>query len=749
MASFKEIIIDSVLGDMVLGDTLGKTVRYVPDTTTENNNLIIVTDINGQSETLTDVKGLEIIEEVNGDYSLSLTTTLTKNNYAYPLLQEESTIEYNGHEFRIKKLNENRSQKSINAQHVFFDLIDTFVYGIFGGTKSLEDFLTFALNGTGWTFTNVDVVGNVFIPNFGEDNIISLIRTVCNSFQCEVKIEANKNLSFYKELGQYNDAQFRYKHNIQTLKKSVDTSRLATVIKGYGGDGLEVEYISPNVSVFGERHATPLRDERYTIADSLLEACKCEIKDVPEITFDLEVTQINTDATLGDKVWTICEPMGIEYQSRIMAIKTFPLTKKSPVITLSNKKQEFTDILTETRITMDENRKEYRSKIEQTNERITLEVQSVNESISTINVEFGQITLEVEQLGQSISSINLDLDSINLSVEQLNTSVSSIDLELDNITLMVSALDSDLGQVESQLSIQANQISTKVSATDYTGANIVSMINQTASTIKIEAAHINLVGAVSASDITTGTMSADRISGGHIQSANWLSNSFSSPFTVYIGGLSYPSMRVYNGSLSLLNNGSEYLNISAFDTYSTYFNKSIRTPYSFYSTNGNGYGYYKYDDNSYFRIGTSTAAVVVNGTSKASWSSMPKTRLEPSGDGVLDGKEFGANNPASMQPLLTDYFCNIVVDGEKRIDMDSNFMEFVGCFDVFLNDTSTVIVKEKGVDYIVLEGTGTTSFFVMGIQKGKENIVGYSLEEKTDITGETLRDFVPREYERN
>ncbi|MBN6886250.1 phage minor structural protein [Cytobacillus horneckiae] len=61
---------------------------------------------------------------------------------------------------------------------------------------------------------------------------------------------------------------------------------------------------------------------------------------------------------------------------------------------------------------------------------------------------------------------------------------------------------------ESQILIQAGQISSKVSSTDYTGNKVASMINQTATTIKIAAERIDLVGKVTAEMLNVTELSA-------------------------------------------------------------------------------------------------------------------------------------------------------------------------------------------------------------------------------------------------
>lgn len=432
--------------------------------------MLIITDINGNSEALTNAQNIEVNEEVNGDFNISFTSFLTeKDAHSYPLLQEESVVETEDNaEFRVKKLNETRNRKSGTFQHIFFDLIGHRKYDIIGGTKLIDEVFSYILNGTEWTFENVDVDNYELVANFGNDNAVALIRSACEIFKCEIKIEPNKHIKICKEIGEDNDEQFRYRHNIKTLKRTVDTTNLTTIIKGYGGNGLEVTYRSPMADIYGEIHAEPITDERITTQETMINRLQEAINDVPEISIELEVSQLGFEVGLGNKVWLIYEPLNIEFQTRVIAIKTFPFTKKSPVVTLSNKKKTFTDQLTETRIEIKENQKETRSRFEQTNEHFTMEVERVEESIAVVVVE---------------------ADNIRQSVEAVEESVAAVNIRADNIVVSVQSLDSRMGNAEASISVQAGLISQKVSRD-----GIISAINQSPEVIELDASKINLLG---------------------------------------------------------------------------------------------------------------------------------------------------------------------------------------------------------------------------------------------------------------
>ena len=104
------------------------------------------------------------------------------------------------------------------------------------------------------------------------------------------------------------------------------------------------------------------------------------------------------------------------------------------------------------------------------------------------------------------ANARIDLKADSTTVTALATRVRSAEIAIDGAnakielkasTSDVTALANRVTTAEITLDAQAGEISSKVSQTDYTGATIASLINQSASTVKIQAAHIDLEGAVS------------------------------------------------------------------------------------------------------------------------------------------------------------------------------------------------------------------------------------------------------------
>ncbi|WP_172369560.1 phage tail spike protein [Sporosarcina jiandibaonis] len=222
--------------------------------------IAMVTDLTGKSEPLYESKGFKLIEEVNGEYSLSfLILNSEKNKYAFPLVKEESVIEYKGIEYRIKSFNErnigDRSAKAVVAHHKMFDLIDYYVYGAISGTKTLFQTLTFIFSGTPYTFDIADTFASVKYENFGDDNVLSLLQEVLVKHKAEIEINGT-HFRFKKKISNKTDIQFRYKHNVIAINKNINSKNVSTYVKGYGKLKAEKDVLSGVKIPYSSRSGT-------------------------------------------------------------------------------------------------------------------------------------------------------------------------------------------------------------------------------------------------------------------------------------------------------------------------------------------------------------------------------------------------------------------------------------------------------------------------------------------------------------
>lgn len=293
---------------------------------------------------------------VNGEYSLSFVCIKTeRNEHSFPLVQDESVIEYDGQKYRVKKIREytkgSTAIKEIQAHHTFFDIIDDYQYNTLTGTINIVQALNHVFSVTDWTWVNQGAFNSVEFENFGDKNALELFQIILERYGAEFGITGPNQITLKNQIGTLRDAQFRYRHNIKTIYKDIDSTNVSTYIKGFG-KGIEAEYTSPNVSAYGIRHAPPVRDERFTTLLGLQEHLQKVLVDIPNIVIELEVVELKEQGIsiheydLGDTIFLIHEDLGIDATVRILEYTDYPESFKSPSVVLANFKKSMAKVMT-------------------------------------------------------------------------------------------------------------------------------------------------------------------------------------------------------------------------------------------------------------------------------------------------------------------------------------------------------------------------------------------------------------------
>ena len=467
--------------------------------------MLIVTNAT-QSEVLLE-SNYEKHEEQNGAaLQISFSSFSFAENVGHELLDFEVLLQdEDGHEYKVKQYKQIEFEKQIVATHVFFDLCNQWKYDVYGGTHTFEEFATWLFKDTGWTYQNSDVTGSQVIPNFGNNNVLQMINILRDAYNCEYKILPNNVIQFGTIIGQDNDLQYRYKHNISQLTQSIDTTSLKTQIRGIGGNGVAVTYTSPLAEnpLIGVRVAETLEDGTITTEETMIEALKEQLNDVPETIIEISVTEV--DGELGDYVWIIHERMNLEYQTRVISKKTTRSRANSTITVGNTVRKDITDILVSQKANIDEHKKITRSKFEQTNELIAMEVETLNESIAEITIK-GSEEIEarvMDKVNEEFAAINLRADTIESNVQDAQDNISKIEQTSQQVQTTVQSQETTINDLETRVSSAesvvtqaAAEVSSKVSYSDFNGETITSLINQTPSTVTIDANKINLNGAV-------------------------------------------------------------------------------------------------------------------------------------------------------------------------------------------------------------------------------------------------------------
>ncbi|TFI48142.1 hypothetical protein E4O93_09140 [Diaphorobacter sp. DS2] len=280
----------------------------------EDETLLELTTLSGESYFLANQIGLSRKQAVNGNRSLSFLLPRTDvNSHAFNFVEEECFItdQTTSHRYRIKQVEQRVTAqtpvKSIFATHEFFDLIDVYKYDtLANGSKPISSYMDFIFADTGWTYNIVEAFDNLEFENFGDDNCIGLLNKVIQRFGCEFELRSDKHVTFRRRIGIDGDLQFRYNHNVKTFKHTIDTGNLSTYIRGEGKIVNDVpvvtaEYTSPNAAIFGIRHAKPYTNETIIHQPTLIAALKRQIIDAPEVTIELEFSVLKDAGYLQEK----------------------------------------------------------------------------------------------------------------------------------------------------------------------------------------------------------------------------------------------------------------------------------------------------------------------------------------------------------------------------------------------------------------------------------------------------------------
>src|SRR5690625_361008 len=312
-------------------------------------------------------KQLRRIRKVNGERIIELDVFPTENNKPYfDLLVEEATITFDDDEYVIKKLTEksigNTYFKQITAIHKFYvDLINKQQYDVHDGSITFNNYMRMVFDDTPYAnFETIDNFPAREFENLGDDNRLALLQKGLDRFKAEMElVGSGYKPRFRKMIGRDTDFQFRFGHNIKAISRDIDTTNLATYIRGYGDPELDVfaEYTSPNVAIFGKIDAPTVRDERFKSNSAMLDEIKSRLIDEPEISITVDFVDLRRAGypyavpDEGDRIWLIYEPMDdLMIETRILEIVEVFDRNENVVrteVTLSNHKKTFANTVFE------------------------------------------------------------------------------------------------------------------------------------------------------------------------------------------------------------------------------------------------------------------------------------------------------------------------------------------------------------------------------------------------------------------
>lgn len=140
------------------------------------------------------------------------------------------------------------------------------------------------------------------------------------------------------------------------------------------------------------------------------------------------------------------------------------------------------------------------------NEYRKTQVDAVNQRISMLNGRTNTIIANIDEFSVTLTEVKTETQKNTSDIKVVGSRVSTAETKIaqnaEQIALKanlttVESIENRVSSAESSIILNANEISLKVSQTEYNGNTISSLINQTATSIQIQADKINLQGNVS------------------------------------------------------------------------------------------------------------------------------------------------------------------------------------------------------------------------------------------------------------
>ena len=351
-----EIIVNSIISSERFRRPVLKIRTAVPSTSPIIYNKLATSFLGYGLAILENAKDICIHEVLNGEYTLKFALPINDSKWEY--IAEENIVKVEGQLFVIRSISDAHGENqlcTVNCEHVFFLLLDDYIEYL-----ELTGNATYAVNevlqGTGHSIGRVDVAGAIEEVVIENQNPIKAINTIISTLGGgELKVD-NWDVDLLAHRGSTTpNIQFRYRKNIKSINRTVDTSGLITRLYVYGNDGLTIEdategdgkkYID---SQYINSYRRPKTGSIQFDIDDVEELYAAGVKhlakvDVPFVTYEVDVLELKTlleygdleTFVLGDECMVIDEVLGINVQARILDYEWYPMEPANSRVVLAN-----------------------------------------------------------------------------------------------------------------------------------------------------------------------------------------------------------------------------------------------------------------------------------------------------------------------------------------------------------------------------------------------------------------------------
>lgn len=302
-----------------------------------------------------------ILKEDNGDYTLTLETTIADNEY----IQNDNIIvcdtPWGEQGFRVYNPQKKNNRITCECKHLYFDGDNYLIEDAYAVDKTCNDaldhFNTATDNASPFTtFSNIAGENNLRIVR---KSLTEAISEVIERWGGHL-VRDNFNIKVMASIGTDNGVTLRYGKNISDISAKEDWSKVATKLLPVGKDGLTIGYVTTTDLPDDDEHrgltyskpytkavtftqdidkGEDMSDEEYENAlktDLYLQAVDYIATNcVPQITYTVKA-DIQKVTDVGDTIDVYHEKLGLNLQTNVISLKYDCIAKRFTEINFGN-----------------------------------------------------------------------------------------------------------------------------------------------------------------------------------------------------------------------------------------------------------------------------------------------------------------------------------------------------------------------------------------------------------------------------
>lgn len=415
-------------------------------------------------------------------------------------------------EYVIKEVNDDNTSgmRDIVAKLNLEDLTGK-AWDRFDSTEQpLSSCLALALAGTGWTVGVCEITKKRTV-RMTDCNSKEIIEQCLSTYACEVIYDTlEKTVNLYEEIGEDRGAYFSEQINMKQLTRQNNSYDFYTMIIPVGKDGLTIESVNKG-KAYLENHQYSnktlvyrWKDERYTVAESLMEDAKRKLDELskPRKSFGADIIDLAKispdydvlDYQLGDTITILSKTLGTKEKQRIVSLDEYPEEPYRNSCEIANRILSF---------------EEYAKRME-----------AAANTVNNITNDNGEID------GDTIDHLPSDkVSGLDAKVEELvaaSAVIGELEAEIITVSGKITAVEGEFGTLKANIGQFEEVVTGELEAVnariDDLDVGDLTAIWAEIEHLKVDNANINhiLAGNITADNIHAGAITGDKIQAGAI-----------------------------------------------------------------------------------------------------------------------------------------------------------------------------------------------------------------------------------------